>query len=128
MNIISGKSPRWHVWVCFIGSWVVNAVFTAATTGASSEVVGTTAIILLIVILACWAIVAIRRLNDLARNRWWALGLLIPIFNLALLLGLLFRRSSAEIGKHSAQLEPESSASKDTKKKDIAIDSKKCPI
>ena len=35
----------------------------------------------LIVIVVCWASLLIRRLHDLNRPGWWALGIFIPIVN-----------------------------------------------
>lgn len=38
-------------------------------------------------------IIGIRRLNDLHRSKLWIIMIFIPLFDVALLLGLLFRRS-----------------------------------
>lgn len=95
MSVFDGKSPRSHVWVCLLGSWGVNILFTAMTDGFQGDAI--LALLLLIAILGAWAVVAIRRLNDLQRSRWWAIGLLVPILNIALTLGLLFRKGIAAV-------------------------------
>lgn len=80
------------MWVCLLGSLGVNILFAVITEGARGDAILLASIVLLIVIHCAWTVVAIRRLNDLQRSRWWAIGLLAPIFNIALMLGLLFRK------------------------------------
>lgn len=76
-----GRSPRMHMWI-----WLLAAVGLTAVLGKTSPA-------LAVILTASFIFMAVRRLNDLNRNPWWALVALVPLVNFLLLIVLLVRGS-----------------------------------
>ena len=84
----SGRATRKEFGIFFAFSFVVMSAFQF-TTYPIDIAFGLVWLLVLIPMVS----ITVRRIHDLRRSGWWALMLLIPFLNLALLIGLLIRKS-----------------------------------
>jgi uncharacterized membrane protein YhaH (DUF805 family) len=95
--MFSGKSPRWHLWVCLLASWSMGYIYSEIAEQLNSPAEALVGLVLGVVIwvlvVGCWIVLCVRRVNDLGRSRWEALLLIVPIFQIVMLFVLLLHRS-----------------------------------
>jgi len=94
-DFIYAKSPRSHMWITFIGGWVLGGIFQMQLENIPSELTQPLAILALVVLSIAYVVVGMRRLNDLGMSRLRILLLFIPLVNIWFVFLLLSRPSPA---------------------------------
>ena len=91
LRACEGRGGRWEYVFCGLPFQLAPILAWVLPLGALRRV----AVIISIVV---WVLaglpIAVRRLHDMNKSAWWVLWSFVPVFNLALLLGLTFHQGT----------------------------------